>query len=212
MVLPPLYAILDTDVVTARGLSPLDVCDAWLDAGVRLVQLRAKSMASGPMLELADVLVTRTRAAGARLIVNDRADIARLSGADGVHVGQDDLSPAAVRNVMGPASIVGWSTHNDEQVALGVRAPVSYLAVGPVFETRTKAAGAAVGINQVARASAMTRAADLPLVAIGGLTLAQAPLVRAAGADVLAVIGDLLGTEKGRGLVERARAWIAASA
>ena len=95
--LPRLYAILDIDTLTARGLDPRVVLDVWLASGVRLVQLRAKTLASGPMLELAEALTTACRQAGALFIVNDRADIARLAGADGVHVGQRDLSPQDVR-------------------------------------------------------------------------------------------------------------------
>lgn len=177
-----------------RGLDPLAVCDAWLDAGVRLIQFRAKLMASGPMLTLADALMTRTRAAGATLIVNDRADIAAQSGADGVHVGQDDLAPADVRTVVGVRAIVGLSTHTDAQVATAVLQPVSYVAIGPVFGTQTKHTGYnAVGLEQVARAAAVAHAAGKPLVAIGGITIENATSVLEAGADSLAVISDLLG-------------------
>ncbi|MBM3751099.1 MAG: thiamine phosphate synthase [Acidimicrobiia bacterium] len=209
--LPRLYAISDVDVLVARGLDPLDVCDAWLEAGVRLIQLRAKSMASGSMLTLAEALVVRTRAAGATLIVNDRADIAAQCGADGVHVGQDDLSPADVRLVVGAHAIVGLSTHTDAQVADAVTQPVSYVAMGPVFGTSTKITGYdAVGLDQVARAAAIAHAAGKSLVAIGGMTRANAASALAAGADSVAVISDLVGdgTENRRGLAERARAWM----
>jgi thiamine-phosphate pyrophosphorylase len=189
-----LYAILDVDIVQARGLAPLEVCDSWLDAGVRLIQLRAKTMASGPMLALADALVARARAAGATLLINDRADIARLSGADGVHVGQDDLSPADARVTVGPDAIVGLSTHTEAQIAAAVTQPVSYIAVGPVFGTRTKDTGyGAVGLDLVRTAAAAAHAAGLPLVAIGGITRANASSVFDAGADSVAVIGDLMG-------------------
>lgn len=184
------------------------MCDAWLAAGIRLIQLRAKSMSSGPLLGLADALVARTRAAGATLIINDRADIAVQCGADGVHVGQDDLPPGEVRRIVGPEAIVGLSTHSDAQVAEAVMQPVSYVAIGPVFGTRTKDTGyAAVGLDQVRRAAAVVHAAGLPLVAIGGLTLDRSGDVLGAGADSLAVIGDLtdvpdLATARGR-----AREW-----
>src|SRR5262245_31282427 len=109
----PLYPILDLDLTLARGLAPIDVLDAWLDAGVQLVQLRAKTAASGEFLTLADEMSARCRAANAVFIVNDRADLARMSGADGVHVGQDDLSPAEARATVGADAIVGLSTHTD---------------------------------------------------------------------------------------------------
>lgn len=207
--LSPLYAILDVDVLAARGIDPLDVCDVWLEAGVRLIQLRAKSMASGPMLTLAEALVARTRVAGATLVINDRADVAAQCGADGVHVGQDDLSPEDVRVVVGARAIVGVSTHTDAQVAAAVTQPVSYVAIGPVFGTHTKATGYdAVGLAQVARAATTAHAAGKPLVAIGGITLENAASVLEAGADSLAVISDLVCTENRRGLAERARAWM----
>jgi thiamine-phosphate pyrophosphorylase len=125
------------------------------------------------------------------VIVNDRADIARLSGAAGVHVGQDDLTPAHVRAVVGPAAIVGLSTHTPGQIDRAAQEPVDYLAVGPVFGTDTKATGyAPIGIEAVRRAAASTR--GRPLVAIGGITRARARSVLDAGAGAVAVISDLL--------------------
>ncbi len=207
--LPVLYAILDTDLLAASGLDPVDVCDVWLDAGIRLVQLRTKSMASGPMLALAEALLERARATGALLIINDRADIALQCGADGVHVGQDDLSPTEVRPLLGPEAIIGLSCHDDAQIEAAVAQPVSYVAIGPVFGTQTKATGyEAVGLAQVERAAAMAHAAGVPLVAIGGITLDRARSVLDAGADSLAVISDLLVEGSRRGLEERARAWM----
>ena len=207
--LPPLYAILDVDAVTARAWAPGDVCAAWLDAGVRLIQLRAKSLPSGALLELADVCAALCRGAGAQLITNDRADIAVMCGAGGVHVGQDDLCVADVRRVVGPAAIVGLSTHTESQLAEAVREAVSYVAIGPVFGTRTKDTGYdAVGLAAVRRAAAVAHAAGLPLVAIGGITRARAEDVLAAGADSLAVISDLLDEDDWRGLEARARVWV----
>jgi thiamine-phosphate pyrophosphorylase len=189
-----LYAILDTDLLAARGLDPLDVCDVWLEGGIRLMQLRAKGMASGPMLVLAEALLTRTRASGAHLVVNDRADVAAMCGADGVHVGQDDLTPAEVRRLLGPDAIVGLSTHTDAQISEALIQPVSYIAVGPIFGTRTKDTGYdAVGLGQVRRAAAAAKVAGVPLVAIGGITAARAPEVWEAGAKSVAVISDLVG-------------------
>lgn len=190
----PVYAILDVDLLAARGLAPLEVCDVWLAGGVRLIQLRAKTMASGAMLALAEALLLRTRPAGARLIINDRADIAAMSGADGVHVGQDDLAPDEVRALLGDAAVVGLSTHTMAQVERAVTMPVSYVAVGPVFGTRTKDTGyEAIGLDFVQRAAVVVHAAGLPLVAIGGIDAGRARAVLDAGADSLAVISDLVG-------------------
>lgn len=129
------------------------------------------------------------------MIVNDRADIARLSGADGVHVGQQDLSPGAVRQVVGADAVVGLSTHTVEQLERALDEPVSYVATGPVFGTMTKHTGYdAIGLELVAAAARRTTARSLPLVAIGGITLERAASVVAAGATSVAVIGDLLAT------------------
>src|SRR5204862_2763835 len=116
------------------------------------------------------VIVERARAAGATVIVNDRADIASLSRADGVHVGQDDLSPADARKIVGDTACVGLSTHTLDQVDAALAQPISYLAVGPVFGTSTKATGyAAVGLSRVREAAARSRSAGVPVVAIGGI-------------------------------------------
>ena len=130
-----------------------------------------------------------TRGAGAQLIINDRADIARLSGAAGVHVGQDDLSVDEARAVVGADAIVGLSTHDDAQVGAAARTRATYIAVGPVYGTVTKDTGyGARGLELVRRAAATGR----PVVAIGGITLERAPEVIAAGAASVAVISDLL--------------------
>ena len=134
---PRLYAILDVDAAAARGFAPLTLLSAWLGAGVQLVQLRAKGLATGAFLELTDAALVATRAAGALLIVNDRSDVAALAGADGVHVGQDDLAPDQVRRRLGEAAIVGISTHNEAQLVDALAGPATYLAIGPVFSTAT---------------------------------------------------------------------------
>lgn len=201
----PLYAILDVDFSQSRGHAPLDVLDCWLDAGVRLVQLRAKQLESGAMLSLADAMAARCRAAGALFIVNDRADIAALSGAAGVHVGQDDLSPADARKVVGSERIVGCSTHTEAQVEAALTAPISYLAVGPVFSTASKAApDPVIGLAGVVMAVERARARRVPVVAIGGITLDRTAAVLDAGADAVAVISDLLAGDIGT----RARAFL----
>ena len=145
------------------------------------------------MLEIAAAIAAAARSCGATLIVNDRADVARLAGADGVHVGQDDLAPAAVRALVGLSAIVGLSTHTVEQIDRAVMAPVSYVAIGPVFATATKATGYdRVGLDVVRAAAVRAAQRGLPLVAIGGITIDTAASVIAAGAASVAVIGDLL--------------------
>jgi len=190
---PRLYAILDVDAAAARGFVPLTLLDAWLGAGVRLVQLRAKHLPSGPFLELADHAVALTRAAGATMIINDRVDLAQMAGADGVHVGQDDLPAAAARLQLGDAAIVGVSTHNEAQLIDGITMPVNYLAIGPVFATSTKERpDPVVGLTGVSAARRRLADDGRALVAIGGITLASARSVIDAGADAVAVVGDLL--------------------
>jgi thiamine-phosphate pyrophosphorylase len=184
------------------------VADAWFDAGVRLIQLRAKTLTLGPALELAEALVARARRAGALCLINDRADVARLADADGVHVGQEDLSPAEVRRQVGPGAIVGLSTHLEAQVRAAQGQPVSYVAIGPVFTTVTKAhPDPVVGLAGVSAAVEAAAALDpmLPVVAIGGLTCASAPALLRAGAASLAVAADLLAADP----AARARAWLA---
>ena len=190
--LPRLYAILDVDLVTSRGLAPQDVLQRWLDAGILLVQLRAKALALGPFLDLAAPMAAVCRRAGAIFIVNDRADVARLAHASGVHVGQDDLSPAEVRRVFPTASWIGLSTHNDAQLDVALKSAANYVATGPVFTTSTKAnPDPAIGLPGVTRARERMHGTDKPLVVIGGITLKTAPAVIAAGADSVAVISDL---------------------
>jgi thiamine-phosphate pyrophosphorylase len=159
---------------------------------VRLLQLRAKSLSSGAFLQLVDAVVAEASRRDCLVIVNDRIDVARLGGADGVHVGQEDLSPAAVRAQLGPKAIVGLSTHTDVQLHAAAVEPVSYVAIGPVFGTATKDTGyEAVGVEAVSRARQIVPAA-IPIVAIGGVSLANARSILDAGASSVAVIGDLL--------------------
>lgn len=150
-------------------------------------------MGSGALLDLAEAAVAEARRDRAVVIVNDRADVAVLSGAAGVHVGQEDLSPADVRRAAGPEAIVGLSTHTRDQIVAAVAEPISYLAIGPVFTTATKATGYdAVGYAAVEEAVERASQHGLPVVAIGGITLATAPRVIEAGASAVAIIGDLL--------------------
>ena len=184
-----LYTILDVSLCVGRGLDPLAVLEAFLAGGARLVQLRDKSMSSRERLDLADAVVARVHAAGGLVIVNDRPDIARLSGADGVHVGQDDLSVDDARAILGPGAVVGISTHDGAQIDAALASTATYLAVGPIYATATKDTGySARGLALVRRAAEGNK----PVVAIGGVTLERAPEVIAAGAGSVAVISDLL--------------------
>jgi len=188
-----LNAIVDVDAAARAGWQPLDVAKAYVDGGATFLQFRAKTMASGPFLEMAARVAELTRASAGILIVNDRADIARLAGADGVHVGQEDLAPALIRPLVEPGCLVGRSTHTAGQLEAACREPVDYVAIGPVFSTATKDTGyAAVGLDCVRAAAHVAESAALPLVAIGGITLERARMVLDAGASSVAVIGDLL--------------------
>lgn len=186
----------------ARGLDPLTVARACLAGGARLLQVRGKEEGSAAFLALADALVSETRRAGGRLVVNDRVDIARMSGADGVHVGQDDLPAEDARRLLGPDAIVGVSTHDPAQVERALTSPATYIAVGPIYGTATKDTGyAARGLDLVRYAAGRGK----PVVAIGGITLERGADVLAAGASSLAVITDLLDGDVER----RVRAFLA---
>ena len=193
MKLPPLMAIVDADAAHGAGLPVVDVASAFLRGGATFLQFRAKAAPGKWLFDTASAIVALAHGAHAHVIVNDRADIARLSGADGVHVGQDDLSPALVRRLVNEPAMVGLSTHTQEQVDAAIGQPISYLAIGPVFDTRTKPSNnPAIGLDGVREAARSARAAGLPLVAIGGIALESAPAVIDAGADSVAVIGDLI--------------------
>lgn len=193
LLMPRLYVIIDVEVCQRSGWGPRDLARACLSGGARLLQLRAKTLASGAFLDLAAGMVEDATAAGARVIINDRADVAVLAAAAGVHVGQHDLSPEDVRRVAGAALIVGCSTHSEAQIEAAMQSPISYVAIGPVFATSTKDTGyRAVGYEAVMRAAGRARESAVPVVAIGGITLETAPRVIAAGAASVAVITDLV--------------------
>ncbi|HEY6509667.1 MAG TPA: thiamine phosphate synthase [Vicinamibacterales bacterium] len=190
--LPPLYVICDQDACERAGWRLVDFADACMDGGATLLQLRAKHAGGRALLAAADEVVRRANEVSARVVLNDRADIAALAGAHGVHVGQEDLSPADVRRVTGDAALVGLSTHTTAQFGDGLRSPSDYLAIGPVFATASKATGyEAVGLERVREVSALADGRTT-IVAIGGITLESAASVIAAGARSVAVIGDLL--------------------
>ena len=189
--IPTLHAIVDVDVAARHGWQPSALARAFLDGGARCLQVRAKTLASGPFLDLCDEIVGQARAAGALVIVNDRADLARLSGAGGVHVGQEDLRAADARRIVGEPAVVGVSTHSVAQIEEARSEPATYVAVGPVFGTRTKNTGYhAVGLALVSEAA--RRSNGRPVVGIGGITVENAASVIEAGASAVAVIGGLV--------------------
>lgn len=200
---PRLLAIIDADVAARAGWSAPDLARAYLDGGARFLQVRAKHLPSGAFLELCDEIVGLA-GSGAAVIVNDRADLARLAGAAGVHLGQSDLPPVLAHQVRGARAtdgqastdtpwVVGLSTHSVAHVEAALREPVSYIAVGPVFGTSTKDTGYnAVGLSLVSAAAHM--AEPMSIVGIGGIRLDSARSVVEAGASAVAVITDLLAT------------------
>lgn len=205
--LPPLYVICDADVGSSAGWTLPALARACCDGGATLLQVRAKAMSGQAWLDAMHDIVAVGRSYGALVIVNDRVDIALACGAGGVHIGQDDLPPRAARAVIGSSAVIGLSTHDVEQVSHGLEAPIDYLATGPVFGTATKDTGyTARGLASV-RATAAHVAGRVPLVAIGGITLARAASVIDAGAQSVAVISDLLVTGRPD---ERVRAFLAA--
>ncbi len=188
MQLPRFYAILDPSV--RPEIPQLTLAQQLIDAGVRLIQLRSKEASSRDFLSQAVDLVRLARKHKVRIIINDRADVAWLSKAQGVHVGQTDLSVRQVRKILGPRKIVGISTHNEQQALAAQRTTASYLAYGPIFPTSTKSQpDRVVGLDGLRRIRTMV---SKPLVAIGGITLENALEVIEAGADAVAVIADVL--------------------
>jgi thiamine-phosphate pyrophosphorylase len=209
VLLPRLYPILDAACFSDQT-ALFVAAESFAAAGCTLIQYRNKSGNARQMLEQARELrrllgfesrnshvLQKTRDMGhpnivnsVRLIMNDRADLALAAEFDGVHVGQDDLLPESVRKIIGPDRWMGVSTHNPEQVADADRTSADYLAIGPVFATSSKEKpDPVVGVEGIRRARQLTHK---PLVAIGGITRANAASVIEAGADSVAVISDLL--------------------
>lgn len=186
--LPRIYPIVDTATLAGCGLDVGEFAEALLDGGARLLQFRHKGTYSAERFEQLHHVAALCRDAGAQLIVNDRADLAVLVDA-GLHVGQGDLEPAQARSVIGRA-LLGLSTGGVEQMRAAAAEPVDYVALGPIFATRSKVdADAAVGLEVLRACRALT---SRPLVAIGGITLDSAAQVLEAGADSVAVIRGLL--------------------
>jgi thiamine-phosphate diphosphorylase len=181
-----LYAILDRSVAGGRDLPGL--LEAVLAGGGRLIQLREKTMSLAELFPLAQHLARRCREVGALFIVNDRADLALAAGADGLHVGQDDLPAREARALLPPPMILGVSTHDAVQARRAVADGADYVAVGSIFPTSSKTGFQLVGPELIRR---VRPEVPVPLVGIGGITADNAPAVLAAGADAVAVISAL---------------------
>jgi len=184
--LPRLYPILD------RSVLPVEIARLWLQSGVRLVQYRNKNGTPRQCLSEARELVRLAHQSGRRerviLVMNDRADLGVAADFDGVHIGEEDMSVAAARKVVGK-KLLGVSCHNELQVELANETDADYVAIGPLFATASKAdPDPVVGIDRLRHIRKLT---TKPLVAIGGITRENAQAVWDAGADSVAVIGDL---------------------
>lgn len=203
--IPKLYAIADTATLERRGQELVAAVGAFLEGGVRLVQVRHKGHFSRILYAECARVAAMCREAGARLVIDDRADIAMLLDC-GLHVGQTDLPPADARRLIGGHAMLGYSTHNAAQLAEGDGMPVDYLAIGPVFATGSKEnPDPVVGVETLKLFRGLTKK---PLVAIGGITLENAPRVLEAGADSVAIIRDLIPEGGAYGeILRRAEEW-----
>jgi thiamine-phosphate pyrophosphorylase len=202
MSIPRLYTIVDAEVCRAHAVTPAQVAFELAAAGATLIQYRDKL--SPPQQILTNAAAIRQAAPTATLILNDRPDLAQLAHFDGVHLGQTDLSPADARQILGPQAIIGLSTHTPSQLLAAIDTPTDYLAIGPIFATTTKPdAEHPVGLETLRHIRTLT---TKPLVAIGGITLANAPQVLAAGADSIAIISALF--SPGSTIAQNARAFL----
>lgn len=187
-----LYPLTDRQIA---GLSHADQVTQLSEGGARLIQLREKHLAPREFYRQAEAALLVARSHGARIIINDRADIALTLRADGVHLGQDDLPPAAARRLLGPDAVIGFSTHSTVQALAAANMPIDYIAVGPIFPTPSKAnPDPIVGLDGLRR---IREIVGIPLVAIGGITAENAPEVISAGADAVAVISAILAQKMG---------------
>lgn len=188
MKLPVLYPILDTATLDQCQLDWVSAAEAILEGGAKILQFRHKGPFTRRVFWAAEQIAALCGRAGAVYVIDDRADIARVLNA-GLHLGQDDLPPREARKILGDDAVVGFSTHSEEQLRAAANEPVDYLALGPIFATRSKARpDPVVGLENLARWRTLT---DRPLVAIGGITRENAQDVLRAGADSVAVIADL---------------------
>jgi thiamine-phosphate pyrophosphorylase len=195
--LPRLYAIAD-----ASFGDPVKIALALFSGGARLIQVRNKEAGTGQLLDQVERIIAHAPR-GALVIVNDRVDVAKIAGAGGVHLGQEDIPAEEARRILGPGATIGLSTHNTVQAAQAEHLPVDYIAVGPVFATLTRRnPSPVVGIEGL---RAISQTAGKPIVAIGGITLDNASQVFEAGASSAAVIRDILQTTD---VAARVREWM----
>jgi thiamine-phosphate pyrophosphorylase len=188
MTIPPFYPILDTQAAARRGVDVVDAAARMLEGGVQILQFRHKGFWPRDIFESLQRVAELCRGAGVPFVVNDRADLAKLAGA-GLHLGQDDLPPSAARLIVGVSTVIGFSTHNESQLRTAAEEPADYLALGPIFGTVSKGnPDPTVGLEGLRRLRPLT---TRPLVAIGGITRENVRAVLEAGADSVAVIGDL---------------------
>lgn len=187
--LPKIYPITD---VSLSGMSHAEQVERLIAGGAKFIQLREKHASPRDFFEAAKSAVEIARQHDVKIIINDRVDIARALGADGVHLGQDDLPPSAARQILGSEAIIGFSTHSVEQAIKAAAHGVNYIAIGPIFETTTKEKpDPVVGLDGLRK---VKKSIDqIQLVAIGGIGLDDIRDVMAAGADSAALISAIVG-------------------
>jgi thiamine-phosphate pyrophosphorylase len=186
--LPKIYPLTDRRI---SGISHAEQAEKLIDGGARLIQLREKYAAPDEFYEMAKQAVELANRSGVGIIINDRVDIALALKAGGIHLGQEDLPPAEARKLLGPNAIIGYSTHNIEQVDAAKNEPVDYIAFGPIYPTASKEdPDPVVGLEKLREIK--TLIGDLPLVAIGGINAENYREVLAAGADSVAMISAVI--------------------
>lgn len=185
-----LYGI--TSEAHSLGRTNIEVVSAMLEAGIRVIQYREKEKKAGAMYAECQAIREMTRARGATFIVNDHVDLALLVDADGVHIGQEDLPPEAVRRLIGPERLLGLSTHSPEQARAAARSDlIDYIGVGPIYPTATKKdVCAPVGLTYL---EYVARNLDVPFVAIGGIKEHNIATVHRAGAAMIALVTEIVG-------------------
>ncbi|MFN3325548.1 MAG: thiamine phosphate synthase [Bryobacteraceae bacterium] len=207
MTLPRFYPILDIDTLNRRECQPAEFAEALLEGGARILQFRLKGHLSRGAFGIAEQIAAMCREAGALFVVNDRADLAVLLDA-GLHVGQEDMDPREARNLIGAGRVLGFSTHNRMQLEEGDREPTDYLALGPIYATTSKVnPDPVLGVRALHDLRGITKQ---PLVAIGGISRVNALAALSAGADSVAVIGDLFPEACAKEHIRaRAEEWVA---
>ncbi|MBX7055098.1 MAG: thiamine phosphate synthase [Pyrinomonadaceae bacterium] len=187
--LPKIYPITDAGL---SGISHAEQVRRLVGGGARLIQLREKDRGAAHWIDDARDALAAAKNGGAKLIINDRVDVAMMIGADGVHLGQDDLPPAEARKLLGPDKIIGFSTHSLEQALAALELPVDYIGVGPIFATNTKPAhDPVVGIELLS--TIRNTGGSAKIVAIGGINADTLLAVLNAGADSAAMVGAVIG-------------------